>query len=61
MRKDAQHVPSGASTGTHEALELRDGEAGVIWAKACADAIKTSSEVIEPAILGMDAANQGAL
>ncbi len=28
-------VPSGASTGEHEALELRDGENPDTWAKAC--------------------------
>ena len=28
-------VPSGASTGEHEALELRDGDASATWARAC--------------------------
>ncbi|HMY59167.1 MAG TPA: phosphopyruvate hydratase [Pseudomonadota bacterium] len=54
-------VPSGASTGTHEALELRDGEAGRYLGKGVRRAIENIVEVIEPAILGMDAANQGAL
>ena len=44
MRKDAQLSPRGASTGTHEALELRDGEAGRYLGKGVRDAIKTSSK-----------------
>ena len=28
-------VPSGASTGSKEAIELRDGDAAAIWARAC--------------------------
>lgn len=50
-------VPSGASTGTYEALELRDGDErfkgrGVL--KAC----RNVNEVIAPAIIGMDVRNQ---
>ncbi|MEM1573487.1 MAG: phosphopyruvate hydratase [Candidatus Methanomethylicaceae archaeon] len=50
-------VPSGASTGTYEALELRDGNSrfkgkGVL--KAC----KNINEIIAPAIIGMDVRNQ---
>ena len=54
-------VPSGASTGTHEALELRDGDAGRYLGKGVLRAIQNIVDIIEPAILGMDAKNQGAL
>ena len=54
-------VPSGASTGTHEALELRDGDAGRYLGKGVLRAIQNIVDIIEPAILGMDAKNQGSL
>ena len=35
-------IPSGASTGTYEAHELRDGDSGDIWAKECSRPYRTS-------------------
>ena len=54
-------VPSGASTGTHEALELRDGDQSRYLGKGVLRAIQNIVEIIEPAIIGFDARNQGAL
>ena len=54
-------VPSGASTGTHEAIELRDGDERRYLGKGVRRALQNIIEIIEPAILGMDAQNQGAL
>jgi enolase len=52
-------VPSGASTGVHEAVELRDG--GAAWAgKGVTKAVANVAE-IEREVSGMDAADQGAL
>ncbi|MDX1661420.1 MAG: phosphopyruvate hydratase [Gemmatimonadota bacterium] len=53
-------VPSGASTGEHEALELRDG--GERWGGAGVEtAVKNVEETIAPAVTGMDVADQAAL
>ncbi|HMU38909.1 MAG TPA: phosphopyruvate hydratase [Pseudomonadota bacterium] len=54
-------VPSGASTGTHEALELRDGEPNRYLGKGVRRALQNIVEIIEPAVLGRDVVNQGAL
>lgn len=54
-------VPSGASTGTHEAIELRDGDQSRYLGKGVLRAIQNIVEIIEPAIIGFDARNQGAL
>ena len=51
-------VPSGASTGTHEALELRDGDKSRYMGKGVQQAIKNVNEIIAPAIMGMSALNQ---
>ena len=51
-------VPSGASTGTREAVELRDGDKSRYGGKGVLKAVKNVNEVIAPAILGMDALNQ---
>jgi len=51
-------VPSGASTGTREALELRDKRAKRFGGKGVRKAVKNVREIIGPAILGMDAADQ---
>jgi enolase len=48
-------VPSGASTGTHEALELRDGDASRYGGKGVLKAVKNVHDLIAPAILGMSA------
>ena len=51
-------VPSGASTGTREAVELRDGDKSRYGGKGVLKAVKNVNEVIAPAIIGMDALNQ---
>ena len=53
-------VPSGASTGTFEALELRDG-GNAYMGKGVLTAVKNVNEIIAPAIIDMDASNQTAL
>jgi enolase len=54
-------VPSGASTGEHEANELRDGDKGRYLGKGVTKAVKNVREVIAPEILGMNAHDQVAL
>jgi enolase len=54
-------VPSGASTGKREALEIRDKRSKVYGGKAVTTAVKNVVDVITPAIRGMDAADQMAL
>jgi enolase len=54
-------VPSGASTGKREALELRDGRSKAYGGKGVTQAVKNVVTAIAPAILGMDAADQVAL
>lgn len=51
-------VPSGASTGTHEALELRDGDGNRYSGKGVLGAVKNVNDVIAPEIVGMDADDQ---
>ena len=51
-------VPSGASTGTREAVELRDGDKNRYGGKGVLKAVHNVNEVIAPAIIGMDALNQ---
>ena len=51
-------VPSGASTGVNEALELRDGDKDRYLGKGCQKAVENVNEIIAPAILGMDAIDQ---
>ena len=50
-------VPSGASTGTREAVELRDGERR-FGGKGVKKAVAHVNETIAPAIAGMDASSQ---
>ena len=53
-------VPSGASTGAGEALELRDGDNG--WGgKSVYQAVRNVNEIIAPALVGKDASDQTAL
>jgi enolase len=52
-------VPSGASTGTFEALELLDGEKDRYNGKGVRVAVRNVNEVIAPELLGMDADEQG--
>lgn len=54
-------VPSGASTGEHEAVELRDGNPDRYLGKGVTRAVQNVNEVIAPAIEEMDAANQAGL
>lgn len=51
-------VPSGASTGAFEAVELRDGEKGRYLGKGVLNAVKNVNEIIAPEIVGMDATEQ---
>jgi enolase len=51
-------VPSGASTGAHEAVELRDGDAARYLGKGTRTAAANIEEYIAPALAGMDAGNQ---
>src|ERR1700757_3336249 len=54
-------VPSGASTGEHEAVELRDGEKDRYLGKGTRKAVKNIVEKIAPAVTGMDAEDQAAV
>ncbi len=51
-------VPSGASTGEHEALELRDGDKKRYGGKGVAKAVRNVTSKILPALKGVDALNQ---
>jgi len=51
-------VPSGASTGTHEALELRDGDKKVYAGKSVTKAVKNVEETIAPAFKDQDVSDQ---
>lgn len=51
-------VPSGASTGINEALELRDGDKSRYLGKGVLKAVENVNEIIAPAIMGMSALNQ---
>lgn len=51
-------VPSGASTGEHEAIELRDGDKKRYQGKGVTQAVKNIREIIRPALQGMDAGDQ---
>ncbi|MDR1039083.1 MAG: phosphopyruvate hydratase [Deltaproteobacteria bacterium] len=54
-------VPSGASTGSHEALELRDKDPKRYGGKGVLTAVKNVNDVIAPAIVGRDALSQGGI
>jgi enolase len=54
-------VPSGASTGEHEALELRDGDRGKYLGKGTLKAVANANGELGKAVIGMDAADQRAL
>src|SRR5260370_89076 len=51
-------VPSGASTGEHEAVELRDGDPKRCGGKGVLEAVKNVNEVIAPRLEGMSAEDQ---
>ncbi len=51
-------VPSGASTGTFEAVELRDGDKNRYLGKGVRKAVENVNEIIAPEIIGLDALDQ---
>jgi enolase len=51
-------VPSGASTGEHEAIELRDGDKKRFGGKGVQKAVKNVSSIIAPKLIGLDATDQ---
>jgi enolase len=54
-------VPSGASTGAHEAVELRDGDKSRYGGKGVLTAVANVTERIGPSLLGFDAADQAGI
>lgn len=54
-------VPSGAPTGTHEAVELRDGDKDRFCGLGVLKAISNIDEIIEPALIGMTVRDQEAI
>ncbi|RPE13032.1 phosphopyruvate hydratase [Chitinophaga lutea] len=54
-------VPSGASTGKHEAVELRDGDKGVYMGKGVIKAVKNVNEVIADELIGWDISDQAGI
>ena len=51
-------VPSGASTGEHEAVELRDGDKDHYLGKGVLQAVENVETILGPELIGMDASNQ---
>ena len=51
-------VPSGASTGIHEAIELRDGDKNIYQGKSVLKAVKNVNEVIAPELIGLNVFEQ---
>jgi len=54
-------IPSGASTGEHEAIELRDGEENRFMGKGVLKAVENVNEIIAPELEGMNVLNQRAI
>ncbi|HAU59415.1 MAG TPA: phosphopyruvate hydratase, partial [Opitutae bacterium] len=54
-------VPSGASTGEHEAIELRDGDNNRYLGKGVAQAVENVNTKIAETIVGLDATDQTAV
>ena len=54
-------VPSGASTGAHEAVELRDGDSARFGGKGVLRAVANVTETIAPALYGLDASDQAGI
>ena len=54
-------VPSGASTGEHEAVELRDGDKSRYLGKGVQKAVDNVNEIIAEAVIGLDVTNQAGL
>src|SRR5437762_564444 len=54
-------VPSGASTGAHEAVELRDGDKKRYLGKGVAKAVKNINDILGPEVISLDAFDQRAI
>ena len=54
-------VPSGASTGVHEAVELRDGDKKRYSGKGVLTAVDNVNEIIAPQVIGLDPCDQPGL
>ena len=54
-------VPSGASTGIHEAVELRDNDKGVYMGKGVLQAVKNVNEIIADPLLGWPVNDQAGI
>jgi enolase len=54
-------VPSGASTGEHEAVELRDGDRARFGGRGVRNAVRNVENILGPAIIGMDSLDQAAV
>jgi enolase len=54
-------VPSGASTGIYEALELRDKDANRFLGKGCLTAVNNVNTILSPGLVGMDVKDQVAI
>ena len=54
-------VPSGASTGVHEAVELRDGDKARYLGKGVLDAVTNVNTIIGPALIGLDVTEQASI
>ena len=54
-------VPSGASTGAYEAVELRDGDADRYQGKGVLKAVDNVNDIIAPELVGMNVYDQGEL
>ncbi len=54
-------VPSGASTGTHEAVELRDGDKSTYMGKGVLNAVKNVNEKLAPELKGLDVFEQNSI
>lgn len=52
-------VPSGTSTGSHEALELRDGDNRRFFGKGMLQAVENIEKIIAPAVIGTEVSDQG--
>src|SRR5690625_1173525 len=54
-------VPSGASTGEHEAVELRDGDEDRYLGKGVLKAVANVNDIIAPEVVGMDVTRQNVI
>ena len=54
-------VPSGASTGSFEAVELRDNDKSRYMGKGCLNAVNNVNTLVEPELIGMNVYDQKAI